>query len=421
MSIANHLVFDRWAQAVQTDRWPGTDADGNGRRLSMTGSSVIADGDTIYSYGRHFPMTTAIRNKDRSVRLILVNGDRWGNTTAQHQSQCRAMVGMMGYPSIIVPFTALDAAGIVHDSIEIAEVRPDRQQTFKHESTEKPGTEHPDMDDPSGATFIAQRWNYSVSPPVQEDYDKPLRVPDPNRVKVGRSNWLIAEWEPHDGVWRWETTRHWLGDSCFRARVREAIVTEEWGPAVQNGTEAWDLGYSTMRTSTRHPDGLTAPARGGFAYNEHTRWRERRAYFLSSFDYNEARPLYFLCELPRRVKPATVDEAYEALKPAEVLAAEAQGLDVSRQGDVFAIACPELTTREVRKDLKRGEAIVKRRHVLGTEHSTTEVALCKGGLTFGRGVMYHDVGWPRTRDHARRRMADGKTWHLLVRNTVPRA
>lgn len=479
MSISNHLVFSRWADAVRENAWP---TNGKGRELSMDGSSVLADLSTIYSYGRHFPMAQVIRNKNGTVRLILVNGDTASVTTSQHQSACRATVQGMGYPFVIIPFSALDAASIERDSIELVEARPDRNETRQHRSEEPPGTSHPTMDDPEGATVVQEsylyngtldietnlyhvpagggRWMtygpnretdpdnvtrsdeqpYPEPPSSATDYDAwtewraryrqhasvkvaqrvPLQVPNPDRVYVGRSNWNTAE-RCDDGVWRWETHRHWLGDSCFRARVTERTMVTEWGPAVESGRQAWDLGYHALRSGLHPEHGRSPYPNGGWAVNTHERVKRRRAYFLSSFDYNEAQPLYFLCELPRKGRPASVEEAYELLKPPEVLAAEAQGLEINRQGDVFAIACPELTNKDIRSMLRRGERIVKRRHVLGTEHSTSEVALCKDGLTFGKGTMYHDVSWPRERDHARRRMADGKTWHLLVRNTVPRA
>ena len=70
------------------------------------------------------------------------------------------------------------------------------------------------------------------------------------------------------------------------------------------------------------------------------------AYFLSAFDEQEPRPLYFLCELPQGAEPATVEEALDALKPPEVAAAEAAGMACTRQGDVFAIPAT-LTTRQL--------------------------------------------------------------------------
>jgi hypothetical protein len=60
--------------------------------------------------------------------------------------------------------------------------------------------------------------------------------------------------------------------------------------------------------------------------------------------------------------------------------------------------------------------------LLGTAHTATHVCTMPDGTQYGRGTMYHDpalMGEDRERDHARRKMGDGKTWHLIVKNTVP--
>ena len=83
-----------------------------------------------------------------------------------------------------------------------------------------------------------------------------------------------------DGLWRWTENRHRLGDALFTA--------------VRNGY---------------------------------------RGRYLSSFDYNEPAPLYFLCEVPARGVPPTVDAAIDSLAPRAVHAARLNGKPVERQGD----------------------------------------------------------------------------------------
>jgi hypothetical protein len=39
-------------------------------------------------------------------------------------------------------------------------------------------------------------------------------------------------------------------------------------------------------------------------------------------------------------------------------------------------------------------------------------------VTLARGTMYHDPQGRRA-DHARRRIGDGKSWHVVIKNTVP--
>jgi hypothetical protein len=59
--------------------------------------------------------------------------------------------------------------------------------------------------------------------------------------------------------------------------------------------------------------------------------------------------------------------------------------------------------------------------VLNTNHRPTHLIVTKDGDYYGRGFMYHDPsGWGRTPDHVRLKLGDGKTWHRLVKNTVPK-
>jgi hypothetical protein len=172
-----------------------------------------------------------------------------------------------------------------------------------------------------------------------------------------------------DGRWEWTTWQHWLGASVFRASytVREG---EDWEPVT------------------------------------------RTAYFLSAFDEQEPAPLYFLCELPAGAAPATVADAVQALKPAEVLAAEAAGLAVMRQGDVFAIPL-DLPTRKVPGKTERGA------YLLNLGHKATEVRVADDGTTYARGILRHSPPYGRTPDHARRPMGDRRSWYQVVKNTVP--
>lgn len=153
-------------------------------------------------------------------------------------------------------------------------------------------------------------------------------------------------------------------------------------------------------------------------YGDERQFRDVRALFLSAFDHQELNRHYFLCQLPDGATPTTVEQAFEALKPPAVVEAEAAGLHVTRQGDLFAVPT-DLTTREVRSF---GLA-VKRERVLGISHAPTEsvtVSVSGGGEVFARGILYHRPfeSW-RKPEHRRQKMGDGKTWHLLVKNTVP--
>lgn len=372
------------SNADRADRWMdvalGRTELGNFAALG----NVYAEGDTVFSYGSHFPMATVMRERpnDRGgwrhssspttgePRWVLVNGDSYSPTTSQHQGAIRSVVAGSGLPSIIVPFTALDAAGIERTSIEILEVRADRTETTRHTAAEVSGDVVETYVGSNKVAIIREDGSQALDWQGQPAFrTEPTYERDPNRRYVTKNSRTVAEWDEIAEVWRWETTRHFLGDSIFSARA--------------NG---------------------------------------RRCRFLSSFDYQEARALYFLCALPRSSKARTVEQGLHDLRPKSVLAADEAGLAVERQGDMFAIPT-ELTTREVKKLTPYGKGrIVKRPRggVLGTRHSASQIVFATEGRVYARGTLYHEPeGW-RGADHARRRMGDGKTWYLLTRNTVPR-
>lgn len=175
-------------------------------------------------------------------------------------------------------------------------------------------------------------------------------------------------------TFRNERHRHWLGGSLLKCKIRTRRYTDD--------------GFKTSI---------------------------RTAFFISDFDANEPNPLYFFCELPRGSKPTTLAEAIECLKPEPVLLAEAEGRLVQRQGDIFAI---ELATVD-RKALRAAGATFERMgELLHTNHVATDVAHLPNGVTVARGTLHHKPQGRRP-DHIRQKLGDGKTWFVIVRNTVP--
>lgn len=176
-----------------------------------------------------------------------------------------------------------------------------------------------------------------------------------------------------DGRWSYEENVHHLGESLFTAQWR---IRGSFNP----GTGHYDEQKGT-------------------------------GYFLSAFDTQEGFGLYFLAQLPKGARPKTVAEAFEALKPAEVVSAETEypKREILRQGDIFAIARPELKTR----DLIRWDQT----YLLGTNHTATEVRVL-GGKTYARGILRHKPQWRRP-DHRNVKLGDRKTWFEVVKNTVP--
>lgn len=454
-------IVTRWAdrELGKTDR----------ANFQARSSNVWGEDGALYSYGRHFELARPLRWEGggnahrRNVNAWLLNADRFSVTTGRHQRITRNVLARTGLPMILVPYDALSSAGIIRDTIRPVEITDDRFETIPHRTTVAPGGlksrvvdvwEYVDLTDEEIAAEVEQKndderrsweerqrwaregdgyWSTWVARPENAapktytaddltSWERREHRKTGTRVEhylgLGRGTVVTRD---DDGAYVWTTYRHWLGASLFRAAVRT-------GPTAR-----------------------------------HVRW----AYFLSAFDDQEARQLYFLAELPRGAKPTTVAEAFEALKPDVVKMAETMGRDITRQGDIFAVAMPGLMKRELRKDgavFEKGPQILEHvryrdrytslgdipasddetvwhdkdgpgrvkvedpstwedrgrgwRALLGQNHYATEVARMPDGTTFARGTLTHDPAG-RDRDHARRRMGDGKTWHMIVKNTVP--
>lgn len=444
MAVSHWQVCANWVASIE-----GCE-DFRNRPSHLRGSRVSASGDRILSY-HWWEMARIVRTAKDEPNFWLINGDRYSPSTSQHQSNVRAAIAASNLPGIIIPYTALEAAGIERESILPVEVRPDR--TIEHGHSIPADFPMPALrpeatnDDESrwekgeirvhDAKFSATHWS--------RRYDYELG----DFADCDETSYFINGHEARlvDDHWDWETRTHFLGDSLFSARV----VEERDRPATPEEIQALELaerwyeanreagfpGHGTLEHSTLvenlgpQPPAARAhkftrgnapahrwPPKPGWEYVVRERI-ERRVRFLSSFDYNERTPLYFLCELPRG-KVATVEEAYELLKPRLVKMAEAGGVEVERQGDIFAVPT-ELTTKQVKRLTPRGKGrIVKRPAVLGTNHEPSEVMFATGDRVYARGTLYHAPGEWRRPDHARRKMGDGKTWHILLRNTVPR-
>lgn len=331
-------------------------------------SSIHAEGDALYHYGRHFCLGEILRSPNGRPRLFLLNGDDYAGTggfgpsTGSRQMDLRRHVAATNVPALTVPFSALGAAGIKRDSIRPVEIIDERYTTHDVYMDEPPGPLlHADVPEDE------RRWKIERG------------VPDHASIDYADRSYAIRT---DDGRYHFRVKRHWLGDALFKAT-----------------TFAYDRATGVSRKRTR--------------------------LYLSSFDYNEPRPLYFLCELPTRirrdggtvpVRPLTVKHAIDDLRPDEVVKAQNAGIDVIRQGDVFALPT-SLTTRDLTRQSNSG--IAKSAHVLGTNHKVTDTIVTVDGDTYGRGRMRHDPGAHRGPDHRTVTLGDGKTWYRLLKNTVP--
>jgi len=139
-------------------------------------------------------------------------------------------------------------------------------------------------------------------------------------------------------------------------------------------------------------------------------------FYLSAVDpTGRGSGMYFLAELHTDRAPASLLDAFNALKPKTVREAEARGANVRRQGEWFAIPTKFLTS-ELLRDVERGVAVYRQRHVLGRDgHHELEEAILyrvgpRKGEVYARGVLRHIQDEHRDLDLGTIR------WHQVVRN-----
>lgn len=125
--------------------------------------------------------------------------------------------------------------------------------------------------------------------------------------------------------------------------------------------------------------------------------------------------MFCFTELLTGRAPASLADAFNALKPELVREAEARGATVHRQGEWFAVPV-RFRTSELMGDVDRGVAVYRRHHVLGRDghHQLDESVLYRSGPrkgeVFARGMLTHVNGEHRDLDLGTIR------WHQVVRS-----
>jgi hypothetical protein len=396
------------------------------RRTRVAPTSIIARGDSIYSYGEHFEMARILRRKS-------------------------------GVPHM------LTSAGIDFSSIRPLEIRESRYTHHEMSSEVQPGP-------------FAQIYDAEHNP-TGEFYTDKASV---ERTGMGHAYAEGYAELKSDGLWHWTAKRHWMGDSLIRAksteqRSRKPTPEEreqfEWYATVAKWVEtlrdehrksyvhgegyderlmSWSMDLSSYmyELQSNLPHGLT---RNGPNDIQVRFTVERWATYLSSFDYNEPHRPYFFCELPYGSTAKTVEEGIDALMPMQVRAHIGLGDDVLRQGDIFAIPTDfdteELESKAAPVTVSRGryvpnpvhiggdtwvvtktEVLIRRfkaqeeypsgaLDIHGTNHRATHVIVTKDGRWFGRGRLVHAPAH-RDPDHRVVKLAND-VWYEFVKNTVP--
>jgi hypothetical protein len=259
MSQSTYRVIERWLEQ---------EAHGASVR-SISSHNCFYEGPVIYSYGHHFPLARAIKGDAGETTAFLLNGDTYSMTTSRQQADVRNMTRQTGIPTVIVPFTVLNEAGIDHSTVRILDVSDDRWEETTHTSeVELEGWKWANMpireyvaptDDElqvlademnerarRNREGVKDSYNYAVT---REDawaiehygreLEKPVKVHTIDDVEdwrrkeyrvvrherqlftSGRLNNRVDVHDGPDGRWyEWTTSRHWLGESLIEGEIR---------------------------------------------------------------------------------------------------------------------------------------------------------------------------------------------------------
>ncbi len=355
------LSTDRILEAWLADIGAGIRPIGHdGRRLSTSGYVVSGWGG--WSGNADLCEFLPV-GRGRPRPLFLITGDSWTSPPFQQSIQwiVRTAVqrgaAVIGADTLVVPFSALAAAGIDRATIRPLEVRPDKHWTEERTAAEwrhVPVSERTltRTEERTAATLeeVPQRyrqWHYNVGRLERRDSD-----PGPDGLYRWNETVRYNRPRDEDGLYRWIVNVHRLGDSVFtadvvetRRRRREWTVLDVVRAAEECiSAESADLRSMSYRTGTHSRETVrSAAARIADVDVEapivETETVTRRRRFVSSFDTLEPRwgGTYFLATLPSSSRARTVASAIEDLAPAAVHAAIARGRDVRRQGDIFFI------------------------------------------------------------------------------------
>ncbi len=241
---------------------------------SWKGSRIFSSGDTIYSYGYHFPLAiflgTENLGKPNQRHVFVKNGDKYSSSTSGHQSAVQSHC-----PGPTVARSALRAAGIVFDNLYI----------------------------PPSKTF---------TPPPERKYNE-------RSEKYGR----IVFYRPdfRQAIYRERAT-----GKLFENDIEYLDKDEKPVPYARP-----DQGMFIPHdgNSGRDPD---SPVQyGSWHILGATVIEQDDKYYLCSLDESS----YFVSQLSRR--PKSIEDAFVSLKPKPVLDAEKAGRTVLRQGEWFFI------------------------------------------------------------------------------------
>lgn len=232
-----------------TDAFAGHVRQPDDRAHRVHTRTVWIEGDTLYSYGPHFPLARVFRELDGRPRTVLINDDTWSNTTGKHKYHTQRSLDRYAgdVPTLRAPFSAISAAGIIEESIQVLHWR---DHTWRRRCGDQP---------PPGAVVTAAHETRWRGGPAHDVADTDL--------VWNASGQQVRHLGDH---YVWHTRRPGPAAGWFPTEYREALFAAD---------------YRTAASA-----------------------RASRALFLSSWDDQDTRS-YFLCQLP----PCEVDTIEDAL------------------------------------------------------------------------------------------------------------
>lgn len=141
------------------------------------------------------------------------------------------------------------------------------------------------------------------------------------------------------------------------------------------------------------------------------------ARFVCGLDRNDdpSKRHFFLARLPRGMKPTSVDEALEGLRPGDVVAGSL------RQGEWFFVP-DELGLKAPKAQILSGVPIVSDSAQIASAADRWRRAQRHVAThTFYAGDVVYVRGCVRDSEHTNLKLGDGKTWHRVVRNLAEAA
>jgi hypothetical protein len=387
-------IVDYWVERLRTsvarlERLGRTSEHANKSSLGFTG-------DDLRHYG-WWRLAQGIRNGRGHTRLVVVNGDRYaggggyGPSTSERTMQAEAAARDAGFDVLNVPFSALSAAGIELESIEILESLRESWTLSRVRHNDATLTRVWGLERHDDGSLSVRDDRH----PWKEDVRCPVEV-------VEHETWteyLVPRF------------RHWLGESVFSAKVDEAgrVRRAKFLSAFDHDEPGRCYFLCELpRTAAKS----VAEAFDALAPVEVKRAQEAGLAVLRQGDIFAIPTSLTTRELKARAASQTITR-YERTGT-DVMPTRQWNSDSGEYelGPEVEHARWEYVPYEVRS-LRMAE-------LLGTNHVATEQVRTTDGDIYARGVLRHRPPY-RAPDHVQVKLGKGRTWYRILKNTVPLA